>query len=184
MSLVCFYQCGGCGWTSKSCGLSVPVPGSEPGRVEIAKAAEDLLVYLSEHRSIQQQQSVTEAHEQLTKEWGQWRTRSSEAPRHADEWSIETLDTKLKTVADNLAADHTNYELPSLYKRVTIQDILKQELSSASEGSTDDGTRSLISYQMQPSALNSKDILPLLIPLKPRQSRRCRAELADGRPGT
>jgi len=192
--LECYYQCGMCDWTSKLCGLSMPVPSPNddgstgiPGRVELLRAAEDLASSVTERRQ-SVAQPVSDLHRQLLDEWEQYRTakreRASTTERHADYWSVETLETKLQSTAANLAADHSDYDLlSSVFKRVSIQEILGTEETKTKEDEADDGPRSLLSYQMQSNTLNSSELLPLPIPLTTRRSRRCRAEQNDGRPG-
>jgi len=186
-TLECFYQCGGCDWTSKQCGLSVPLPtdggDSPPGRVELARAAEDLVQAVQERRS---QEPSAALHQKLAQEWDG--SSSTAAPQHsvtsrrADEWSVATLDTQRQTVEAQWTADHSNFELPSGCKRVTIQDILNSSTQKANQSPTTD-PRSLLAYQMQPHTVDVSALLPLPLALETRQSRRCRAELADGRPG-
>jgi len=193
-ALECFYQCGSCDWTSKQCGLSVPLPsgdkGNPPGRTELARAAEDLVQAVRERRS---QAPSAELHRKVAQEWDEVKTggsstafatqQKSVASRREDEWSVATLDAQRQSVEAQWAADHSNYDLPSGCKRVTIQEIISNSTTQKDNQSTATDPRSLLAYQMQPHPVDPSVLLPLPLALETRQSRRCRAELADGRPG-
>lgn len=190
-ALECFYQCGGCDWTSKQCGVRVPLPTADggdnpPGRVELARAAEDLVQAVKERRSIEPSVAWQQ---KLAKEWDEGRTSSSFAQQHsvasrrADEWSVATLDAQRQIIEAQWTADHSNYELPSGCNRVTIQDILKRSTAPDDSESQTADPRSLLAYQLQPHTVDVAALLPLPLALETRQSRRCRAELSAGRPG-
>lgn len=184
----CFYKCGFCDWTSKDCQLSVTVSSDDDnklGRLELMRASEDMSVALTERRK-QARQPVEALHKYVTEQWSNHskQQRRNDKNRHEDDWSLERLEAKLLERAANLHFDHSDYPLPNVpgleVKRMSIQDILKQD-SEALPANRYPNDVSLLSYHFQ--SLDAEPLLPLPIPLALRQSRRCRAELAEGRPG-
>ena len=189
MSLECFYQCGSCDWTSRQCGLVVPMETTttttNPERAELLRAAEDLVQALNERRS---QDPASAWHRQLVQDGADATRGASQIPpqqpptaRRAEEWSVATLVAHRQAVEAQWNVDHSNYELSSAFQRTSIQEILDSP-TNETELKWDD-PRTLLAYQMQPQTLDTTRMLPLPVALETRQSRRCRAELADGRPG-
>jgi hypothetical protein len=93
-------------------------------------------------------------------------------------WSVETLETSLQTRRDIFSA--------SVEEQVGGQDSqaipLDQE-QLLQESLRDKPVQSLFLQGIARQVNSANDLLPLPIPLRPRKSRRCRAELAEGRPG-
>lgn len=196
--IVCFFQCGLCDWTSKDCDVSVTIPsdGEEHklGRLELMRAAEDMSTALSDRRKLAMQPIET-YHKALTDQWTIYRKqqRQPKTKRVDNDWSLEMLQTKLENLTKTAQDSHNTPDFPNVpnclqIKHVTIQDIL-EKLGKADADADDQSAPkvlypdhvSFLSYHLQ--SIDAAPLLPLPIPLVLRQSRRCRAELVEGRPG-
>jgi dynactin 4 len=189
----CFFQCGFCDWTSKVCDLTVTVPSDGDGgkldRLELMRAAEDMNSMLMERRK-QAIQRLDEMHRSLTDHWSKYRAQQHrhETKRQAEElWSLELLEANVQAKAAAMRTGRVDCPLPTSpnmpVQRRSIQEIMAQQSSAqvASAETKFADTVSLLSYHLQ--SMDAAPLLPLSIPLMLRQSRRCREELADGRPG-
>jgi hypothetical protein len=202
--LDCYYRCGFCDWTSKECGLSVQLDGgSVPGRVELMRAAEDLGAALSARRS-ELQQPAQALHGYTSKIWndraeptrrrmgsssaGTSRTMHKQQSHSSKEtWSVERLEHKLRETKASWE-ETIDFALPDVdgVKRISIQDILKEENESKDADGESAATSlfsNLLQGQRNTDSVAAHPPLPVPIPLSLRKSRRCRAELAQGRPG-
>ncbi len=202
---VFFYDCGLCEWTSKTCQLqtSLASSSSEGGEVslEAVKEASEELLSQWKAKITQRNQlgadhfsNMTKAMVGLAKEHVKGQrssTRRVFSPGLASKrsqdgdtkgWSIETLEnsqrTRNQTVESSInkpvggkgltqisldTEENTRLYHPSL-QGLSAETLLSQEVGGNTTGSLE-------------------TLLPLSIPLRPRKSRRCRAELAESRPG-
>lgn len=191
----CLYKCGLCDWTSRLCSLVTPITVGDNGVIskeDIEAASEELLVQWTERRT--QRDQLAEDHyktmlqtlEAMAKEQvkGQrstfsWLPTANVRRKDGPEgWSIESLEDSLQ--------DRKKLFATALTETVGGQDLqfasllVDQVLDESLEGKSIDSIL-LQGGAMTPASLDT--LLPLPIPLRPRKSRRCRAELAEGRPG-
>ena len=197
---ICFYKCGLCNWDSRGCQLTQPVNPQDDGcisRVELARALEDLGSQLTSRREAAS--SALESHSRaLTTAWEkrttqrQGNTAKTNVPsRHSfgsdgpEGWSVEALEASLDEKKRKFMLD----SVPSILD-MTVEHVALDADPVAADDSI--GTISQLALELQ--SLNSivgienprsslNDLLPLPIPLVARLSRRCRAELEEGRPG-
>lgn len=198
-----FYKCPTCDWTSRDCNLSVQVEQEDDGsmdKIELARAVDDLSNRLKELRREQQQPaaayftSLQKSLEKRSKEEHQRQTRISlkasaaAAAAHGPEgvWSVQALEASLQEKRNLLAANATAETVEGAVERLSLDNDNDAD-TDAPESLTD--ASSQLGLQLQ--SLNGtlapgpvvKSWLPLPMPLRVRTSRRCRAELAAGRPG-
>ena len=196
----CFYKCGidSCGWTSRDCSLVASITVGSDGVVakeELEKAAETLG---SQYKSRTDQSNQTaETHykkmlktlEGMAKEQvkGQKSTllfsSTSAATRRGldgpEGWSVEALEEALVTKKNMYS---TSAEQPLGGKE--FDDVsLEEEVKALQDSLQGKPLQSLFLQRTATQPASANDLLPLPIPLRPRKSRRCRAELAEGRPG-
>lgn len=195
----CFYKCGLCSWTSQACGLQTTVAGDgvnvnleQVENASTALAAEwKTLIEQRNHGAEEHYKSMLQALMGLAKEHvkglrsapGQFfpavsTKRSLDRP---DAWSIqlleESLDAKEKLLASAIDGPVGGQDL----NVVSVE--AEQPLSPSLEGVSVDA------ILLQENAISPIDppsietLLPLAVPLRPRKSRRCRAEIEEGRPG-
>lgn len=194
----CFYKCGFCSWTSKECNVAVDLSLAEDGSVgkeQIAKAAEELGAAL-QARVTAGDKDAEKHFRNMVEAWG--KVAKEEVRRQAqgnvvvsarrglasdgpEGWSIDSLEESIRIKQEKAKVDATDV--------VGKCDLVRIPLDGAEETedfSVDNVTSESIALQAMATActaLSRQDRLPLPIPLRPRKSRRCRAELADGRPG-
>lgn len=187
-----FYQCGACDWTSKECNLVVAVVPEDDGcfdKIELARALDDLGCRLTERKREKQEpaeayfNSLTTALEQRSKVQHQRQSQriskaSVSAADGPEGWSVEALEAVLQEKKTSLAfveGASGQVEKVSLEKD---DEVVDSSLSQVSQLSLQ---LQSLNYSAPPRS--KQDLLPLPIPLRVRTSRRCRAELAEGRPG-
>jgi dynactin-4 len=195
-----FYECGGgvgtCKWTSKECNLMVTVTKQEDDgsfdKIELARALDDLGTRLVQRKREKQEpvdtyfNSLTVALEQRSKVERQAQRISKASVSAADGpegWSVEALEATLeeKKASTMFVENAGAGALGRQVEKISLEndnDIVDSSLSQVS----------LLSLQLQSLNYSTpprsmQDLLPLPIPLRVRTSRRCRAELAEGRPG-
>jgi dynactin-4 len=180
---LCFYQCGRCDWDSRAGQLQVQLmtDDDEPtDRLALARAAEDLHSELKHKK----EELCKPLHTYFNKVRDYWARDTDEqidlASRNisSDGWSMEALESKLATKS----AERESIQ--------TLDGFQVQRLSLDDEVPELETLQSVPELSFQLQSLNSchipehrKDLLPLPTPLRVRFSRRCRAELAAGRPG-
>jgi dynactin 4 len=160
MDQKCFYACGCCDWNSSAIDLHTPCTDSNQIETAAAELGNELLKRLSNEKQLEQFQATLKTLEAVALE----EIRRKKQPNHILKdpsgrrpWSMDALNTSL-------------------------------EKKASTEGSSK-GLGTLSPYASQPGAiavtslLLSPHQLPIPIPLRPRKSRRCVAELAEGRPG-
>ena len=206
----CYYKCGRtdeeCGWTSKECDLSVPVENSTSlGKMELLRALEDLGAALDSRR-IKQKEAMETYFTTLTQTWSkknnqqqQRQQRQSLFNRNEPDkaWCVESLESSIQERKSKLGVMPSLDDTP--VERISLANDDDKSLLALDDSLA---TVPQISFGLQtlngtstPNRLNSKnnpkdsyyyarsDLLPLAVPLRVRHSRRCRAELAEGRPG-
>ena len=184
-----FYRCGACDWTSNECRVVVEIDESqELGRLEFTRALEDLGTALKRRRATDEEWQ--EPWKNLAISWDKRIQENKSAGSRRDlrlsrdatqAWSVETLEASIAERRKALADEDSATKLQFPVHHVSLDD----------EPSQIDSSLNGVSYTaMQLQALNRpnqilsrSEMLPLPIPLRPRTSRRCRAELAQGRPG-
>ena len=167
-------------------------PQQKLGRLEFARAMEDLgNVWKRKKASADVWQdpwtTLARAWTKRTQEQGKSNivgAGSRRDVRAPSLWSVETLEASLKERHQAWADSDlgTQLNLPVQHISLDNDNVIKPELDKSLEGV------SHTALQMQalnrPHGIVSRaDLLPLPVPLRPRNSRRCRAELAQGRPG-
>lgn len=169
--------------------VEIEEEGQALGRLEFARLLEDLGTALKRRRASDEEWQ--EPWKTLSKAWaqrmqeskGNGSHRSTRLARDALEgWSVETLEASIKERQRALLADEdfaSKLQLP--VHRISLDDDPVQ---------TQDSLNGVSHTAIQLQALNRpnqitarSELLPLPISLRPRLSRRCRAELAQGRPG-
>ena len=200
---VFYYDCGLCGWNSKASQLQVSISDSmgEGGEVSldtVEAASEELRTVWkakiaernklgADHFSNMTKNLVALAKDHVkgqrlsTRRSGLASKRSQGGDQKG--WSIEALEksqrsrnemaevsvnkpvggTSLKQISLDDGEENQSLYHPSLYG-LSAETLLSQEVGGNLSGSME-------------------TLLPLSIPLRPRKSRRCRAELAESRPG-
>eukprot|EP00522_Entomoneis_paludosa_P006590 CAMPEP_0172454702 /NCGR_PEP_ID=MMETSP1065-20121228/11615_1 /TAXON_ID=265537 /ORGANISM="Amphiprora paludosa, Strain CCMP125" /LENGTH=533 /DNA_ID=CAMNT_0013207081 /DNA_START=31 /DNA_END=1632 /DNA_ORIENTATION=- len=190
---LCFYNCGSCAWDSRSCQLTYNVkPDDETGsvsRVELARALEELGTVLKTKRETALQ-TAEQYSKELSTAWEQ-RTKQQQpkpAPKSKDGpegWSVETLEVSLQDKKKQFAADVPSDGLSVQIEHVSLDD--PPQLPSLGETILSDVPQ--VSLEMSGLTLGYESVpspthlLPLPMPYRVRESRRCRAELDEGRPG-
>ena len=191
----CVYKCGLCDWTSRQCSLQTPVNVDGNGVVtkeELEKASDELLAQWTERR-LQRNQAADDHYramlltlEGMAKEQvkGQrsnfsWLPTANVRRKDGPEgWSIEALEDSLqdrkKLVSASLAETVGGQDLQ--FASFYVDQVLGESLQ-------DKPVESLLLQGGGESPASLETLLPLPVPLRPRKSRRCRAELAEGRPG-
>ena len=181
---VAFYKCGYCSWTSHGCNVKAAVTLAQDGTIgkeQMLQASKDLIVSLQKRTN----ETAAETHYQdMVAAWEKAAKDSTTTkptikkrglqPQKA--WSLEALEESLATKQERAPLFVGNAQ------KVSLDDsphTLDASLVSASPES----------FLLQPVASSTNivtsvgDLLPLPMPLRPRKSRRCRAELKEGRPG-
>ena len=202
---IAFYNCGLCDWTSKTCQLQVSISDStndgEVSSETVEKASEELLSIWKEKK----EKSITMAEEHFS---NMAKTMAGRAKDHVkgqrssnrrafstalaskrnqddglESWSIQTLENKQhmreKTIESSINQPIGGKSL----KQISLDegDEVKPLFSPSLEGLS---AETLLCQDVGENTDGSiETLLPLLIPLRPRKSRRCRAELAESRPG-
>mmetsp|Transcript_32604 Transcript_32604/g.54614 ORF Transcript_32604/g.54614 Transcript_32604/m.54614 type:complete len:527 (-) Transcript_32604:532-2112(-) len=195
----CFYKCGRCDWNSKTCFLQTFVSTSDDGNVsleEVEKASNELASQWKE-RTEQRNQAAEEhyksmltAMQQLAKEQVKGlrssshqyfptvltNKRSLDGP---DAWSVQSLEESIEARGKLVAASMDQPIGGQELQLVSLE--AEQRLDPSIQGISAD---SILLQTSGGAAIESMDaLLPLAVPLRPRKSRRCRAELSEGRPG-
>ena len=182
-----FYSCGMCSWNSKTCQVITPLEGDD--KEELIKATQALgkLCHAKEKAvnkpSDTHFKSMLKTFEGMAKEKVKGQRshfQYSNATRKdgPEGWSIETLEATMETRRQEFSASVSSMvgdlepKVIPLDQPIVLDESLKNESMSA-----------LLLQQVATEATSFAELLPLQIPLRPRKSRRCRAELVEGRPG-
>ena len=193
----CIYKCGLCSWTSRECSLFTPISVGGDGEVDredFDKASQELGTQLS-LRMEQNNQDASDHYktmiktlEGMAKEQVKGQISSLFIPFGAaaarrgmdgpEGWSVQSLEQSLEARGKLVAA--------SIAETVGGQDLQRVSLMAENELTEDLEGKPTSSILLQAGAspsMSKASLLPLPVPLRPRKSRRCRAELAEGRPG-
>eukprot|EP00535_Pseudo-nitzschia_heimii_P002195 CAMPEP_0197185232 /NCGR_PEP_ID=MMETSP1423-20130617/11485_1 /TAXON_ID=476441 /ORGANISM="Pseudo-nitzschia heimii, Strain UNC1101" /LENGTH=533 /DNA_ID=CAMNT_0042636241 /DNA_START=140 /DNA_END=1741 /DNA_ORIENTATION=+ len=203
--LSCFYECGLCEWTSKSCQLQAPLSASagENGEVymeAVKKASSDLLSQWKSKMSDRNKKTV-DHFSNLAKTMGGLAKDHVKGQRS----SSSRVFTSRVTSKRNQDNDANGWSIVALensqltYKKSMESSIIEpvggkgSEIVSLEAGEDEPlyhpslcglSAETMLTQEVGGNIPGSlATLLPLSIPLRPRKSRRCRAELAEGRPG-
>ncbi|CAB9516355.1 Dynactin p62 family [Seminavis robusta] len=191
-STFCF-TCGRCDWNSIPCGLKVDTSSeSEATKDEVMGALAQLATMLQEKRKAGGHASAAEEHYQkmveafetvvkkpLPKSSTTRGFQINNAKRDGDPWSVDALETELQKKKTASAEDVQNAIGGQALTHISLEE--PQTLDAALAGQRV-STFALQAWNSAPT-MSMADLLPLPIPLRSRNSRRCRAELAEGKPG-
>ena len=182
------YACGQCDWNSTQCNLKVDA-SDETTKEEIEEAVIKLGDMLKERRNAGGFQTSAEDHfkqvvagfETLVKPLPKSSAARSifKDRRGGDAWSVEALESAMQEKKDSLAAGDSILEGVAL-QRISLDD--EQTLDSTLQNQTVESLAFQALSHGAPIA-SMAELLPLAVPLRSRKSRRCRAELAEGKPG-
>lgn len=191
----CLYKCGLCDWTSRECSLYSSIVVGNDGAVikeDLDKASEELGTQWTT-RTAQRNQSAEENYKQMLHTLGGMAKEQVKGQRSTaffpaletrrtrdgpEGWSVQSLEESLvdrrKLVAASMeeTVGGQNLQFVSLEAEHVLSESLQGKPAA-----------SLLLQRGAAPTLSMDDLLPLPIPLRPRKSRRCRAELAEGRPG-
>lgn len=165
----CLYECATCQWRS-----TVWVPLVEnSSKIEVARAAEDLALQIKDARQVADHKDLF-SERKIRR--GIQSLRSFDRDKH---WSLEILEAALETKRkqDTVLPEESKLESSLSIKRLDLDD------GDAGTPPVFEGTLGAWQWQALVRGVHREDLLPLPVPLRARRSRRCRAELASGRPG-
>ena len=184
-SNVAFYKCGYCSWTSQACQVTATVTPAEDGTIgkeQMLKASKDLVHVLQsktdESSAETQYRDMLSAWEKIAKDSASHTTSKIKRGMKQQEnaWTLQALEESIQTKqekqpllianAKNVSMDNTPLMFDSSLETFSVDSMLLQPLASSTR-----------------LPLTNNDLLPLPMPLRARTSRRCRAELNEGRPG-
>lgn len=194
----CYYKCGYCSWTSKECNIAVDLHLAEDGSVgkeQVAKAAEELGAAVQE-RVAAGDKAAEENFHNVVGAWG--KAAKEEVRRQAqgnvvvsarrglasdgpEGWSIDTLEESIRTKQEKAKLAATEIVGGHALVRIPLQGTEEKGDFSLDDVAPESIVLQAVATSGTP--LSRKDLYPLPISLRSRKSRRCRAELADGRPG-
>jgi hypothetical protein len=175
-----FYKCGYCSWTSRDCQVTASVTPAEDGSIgkeQLLKATRDVAASLESKLD----ESVVENHykdmlsawEKVVKD-GRSPKQEKSKRQQEDAWSLQALEESIRTKQEQAPAMIGNAQRVSCEEKPL-------DASLDSLASTCLLLQPLASSFSAPCSL--QELFPLPMPLRARKSRRCRAELAEGRPG-
>ena len=183
----CFgYTCGKCDWNSTQCNLTIKTSSTEATKEEMTEASTKLFEQLEQKRQLMKK-PIEDHYRKMVAAWeGKLKPSASAAAafqstksRQEEAWSVAALETamdkKKHDIVNSLSANIGGLEL----QKISLEDEIP--LDSALQ---DQPIASLaLQARMGLPASSMLDLLPLSVPLRPRKSRRCRAELSEGKPG-
>jgi len=178
---IAFYKCGYCLWTSQGCQVTAsvaPAKDGTVGREQMLQATKDLAASFQaktdESAAETHYQDMLSAWEKIVKDSAP--VKPTKTKRGIQAWSLEALEEALETKhkkaplvlgsAPKVSLDDTPLTLDPSLQSTSPESLLLQPLASSTN-----------------IPFTQNDLLPLPMPLRPRKSRRCRAELKEGRPG-
>eukprot|EP00934_Nitzschia_sp_Nitz4_P006064 Nitzschia sp. Nitz4//scaffold3_size479765//365768//367408//NITZ4_000152-RA/size479765-processed-gene-1.255-mRNA-1//1//CDS//3329550914//6054//frame0 len=192
---MCLYKCGFCEWTSQQCYLAVPIATDSNGAVTNEDLEKALGELETEWKSrLDQRNGPAQDHfrnmQKTLKDTAKehvkgnraaffWLPTSNVRRKDGPEgWSVETLEESLqnrkKLVSAALAETVGGEELEF------ISLMVDKNMDESLEGKT---IESLLLQGAASCEPKLEELLPQPVALRARKSRRCRAELAEGRPG-
>ncbi|KAL7567639.1 hypothetical protein ACA910_000232 [Epithemia clementina (nom. ined.)] len=193
---LCFYKCGFCSWDSRGCRLTHPVNPQDDGslsRVELARALEEFGSDLKSRREASRlsldnhSKALTQAWQVRTKRAGNAKANTSRERDAPEGWSVEALEASLGNKKKLIMSD--NLGLSSLMEMTVEHTALDsspspihESLNGISQLALELQSLNDVLIKQNPRASHD-ELLPLPMPFRARLSRRCRAELEEGRPG-
>jgi dynactin 4 len=189
----CFYKCGKCKWTSRHCVIYTTLSVDNQGKYakdDFNKAVVELgdqsISRVADQDRLAAQHFTTRmaALEGFAKEQvkGQRTTAGHLTPEKLSRWegwNVQDLETFLDSRGSRMKK--SSAEISGAQEGSKISSDNEQELPNGS--TVGQLPIALLVHLGSSSTLPEEGLLPRLIPLRPRKSRRCRAELVDGRPG-
>jgi len=176
------FRCFQCDWKSD---LQTPLAGDD--KVEWARAAEELGSLLTQERN-KGKASIVEYSNTLSASWdasvAENTNRDRPIRKKADSGlsSIEILEKELKEKRD--ARYHvSSAPLPAPWIRKPVSEAENPSATPPTASDMASYSDLVRGFQSLNTCVDSQSLLPLPTMLRPRRSRRCRAELAEGRPG-
>ena len=192
------YACGQCDWKSTQCHLTVDASSSE-GEIpkeEVEQAVTKLAEMLTERRQAGGAKKAAELHYKRVVAGYEYMLKpeslSSKASarttidkKGGEAWSVEDLEKSMKEKQEALAVgDETINSLFPPVEHIDLDDKKAQQQTIDPDlAKLPPSCLSLQSINTGAPCWTMMDLLPLPVPLRARKSRRCRAELADGKPG-
>ena len=177
-----FYKCGYCSWTSKECNLVVPVDAQVVGKEELLKAKEELLTLLqtrkldseaSNHYETMLKALEGMAKDEIKRSKNAMNYKALNTKKIDGPWSVQSLEESIQTRQEKKPATIVGNQ-PLIF--IDTEQALDESLA-------DCATPTTLLLQSSATTGSRSQLLPLPMPLRPRLSRRCRAELKEGRPG-
>jgi len=180
------FVCGQCDWTSQSSGLTVPfITGGT--KEDVAQSVDKLTESLNELRQAATTTAALEHYQHLiagyeglvkkpfltSKKGSKHQLFQSRNEKEDGAWSVEALESALQEKAAKNIYSNNN-----LFENVTVQYLDLTNPPKVLEKQFQDAPVRVLTCHNATNLL-----LPQPIPLKSRKSRRCRAELAEGKPG-
>ena len=175
-----FFRCGYCSWTSKECNLTVLVSLGDSEMLpkeKLLKAREELLAMLQikkeDSEALNHYNNMSIALEHIAKDELKRRKNVSQgkSQKTGGTWSLEALEASIRIRQEK--------------KQQTItgeQSLIPINTERSLDISLDTVDPTTLLFQST-CTLSKSHLLPLPMLLRPRLSRRCRAELQEGRPG-
>jgi len=209
---LCFYKCGYCTWTSKECNVIVEIALEEEtkkmSKEQIVKCAEDLGEIL-QNKILQATQTADEHHGHMVTCYQKIFSDEERRERQGydvndtnplrrggsssrnlnipEQWSIDALEKSIKAKKDKLRQDTISMVGGREPERILFDVEGDDDADDAVVAAYLKGvSKQAIDLQAALTSLvpeSRADFYPLPIPLRTRKSRRCRAELQNGRPG-
>lgn len=205
--LSCFYKCGMCDWDSKPCQLitSLDASACKDGEVDLS-ALEKATTELLSQWEAKKEESNKEADDHFSNmqktlvEIAKEHVKGHRSSNHRvpssglvtkyrqdgdlKGWSIEALEESQRLRKQKMESSIKQIVGGKSLQQIPLDDPEEKEellYHPSFEGLT---AETILSQDTAQNIAISKDMmLPLPIPLRPRKSRRCRAELAESRPG-
>jgi dynactin 4 len=199
----CFYKCGRCQWNSMSCFLktSITISEDEEGvsSEEFEKASNELglqwktLTEQRNHAAEDHYRNMLTTLTGLAKDQVKGLRSSSTTTFNRyfptittkrgldglEAWSVKALEESIKERGQRYAS--ANQQPIGGQQPQLVSLALEQPLDESLQGIS---VESILLQENGGALVESRvALLPLAVPLRPRKSRRCRAELAEGRPG-
>uniref|UniRef100_A0A7S0G9X7 Dynactin subunit 4 n=1 Tax=Proboscia inermis TaxID=420281 RepID=A0A7S0G9X7_9STRA len=175
-NFVCVFKCGYCRWTSEECGVASKIDFLKSADAKVAiEAATEKLILKSKMRSEKKAVQLNSKDEisrdlffqKLVDGWGDLAQEHERRRRHGNTYKMpsEKNSKPLHVLSNFVLLEKTEVPKKDFLSVPSSDELIAQ------------GVRQL-------SSLNKiEDLVPLSIPLQARKSRRCRHELASGRPG-
>ncbi|MGK3737186.1 MAG: dynactin-4 [Bacillariaceae sp.] len=210
---ICFYQCGRCDWNSKICDIqtSLVTSNTENGNVSLEEVEKASIELLSQYKSrLEERNRSTDDHfnsmqktlTEIAKEHVKGRRSNSsgrffsKAPvtkRNENDdlkvWSVQALEESQRTREENFISSINNPVGGISLERISLEargeDEEEEDEQPLFHPSFQGLSTEIILSQRNGGNLpgSMETLLPHPIPLRPRKSRRCRAEIAESRPG-